>query len=206
MHSTASARGCWSRTTIWACWWSRRRWGGQLRPLGASHGDQPERHGDARGGRRRGAQGRRLAEPAPLLPDGLAGIADGETITLRPGGTSIVGATMSHFIERGVQVPFLTLVRLDDEMRRAERRGFTTAIRTMAHEVRNSFGAVDSALQTLTEIVDTAAIDADERADAIELIASSHARAWRAPPTSSAPLPHWHACPSRRWRWPTWPT
>lgn len=121
-------------------------------------------------------KGRRLAELAPLLPDGLAGIADGETITLRPGGTSIVGATMSHFIERGVQVPFLTLVRLDDEMRRAERRGFTTAIRTMAHEVRNSFGAVDSALQTLTEIVDTAAIDADERADAIELIASSRSR------------------------------
>lgn len=106
---------------------------------------------------------------------GLSGIADGESRSLRSGST-IVGASFSHFIDRGAKRPFLMLVRLDEEMRLAERRGYTTAIRTMAHEVNNSIGAVDSALQTLENIMADASLDKEEAEDARALIDSSRER------------------------------
>lgn len=112
--------------------------------------------------------------PSPLAP-GLAALRDGESATMRVDAT-IIGATLSHFIDRGARRPFLMLVRLDEEMRTAERRGYTTAIRTMAHEVNNTIGAVGSALQTIKSIVDGGTLDAGDRADADDLIQASSER------------------------------
>lgn len=112
--------------------------------------------------------------PSPLAPE-LASLRDGVPATMRIDAT-IIGATLSYFIDRGARRPFLMLVRLDDEMRLAERRGYTKAIRTMAHEVNNTIGAVDSALQTLKCIIDGDTMDAEDRADAGDLIGASAER------------------------------
>ncbi|MCM1028007.1 MAG: ATP-binding protein [Pseudoflavonifractor sp.] len=116
-----------------------------------------------------------LAELPSPLASRLGAMGDGESATLRV-GSNVVGATLGHFIDRGMTRPFLMLVSLDREMREAERRGYSMAIRTMAHEISNSVGAVDSTLQTLAEMVEGSMPPGEDCDDSMGLIRAARER------------------------------
>ncbi len=79
---------------------------------------------------------------------------------LSPGFSDIVSAKgygkykceVSTFIQSGFQRKFITIQELSKEILEAEKRAYGKVIRMMAHEVNNSIGAVNSILESVTEL------------------------------------------------------
>ena len=93
---------------------------------------------------------RRMAAPAVL--DVLSGLTDKSYVTVRTGDREIYRCSRLTFMERGFIRHFFLVEQLTDEIIKAEKDVFNKIVRTIAHEINNTVGAVCSVLDTLHEM------------------------------------------------------
>ncbi len=77
----------------------------------------------------------------------------GETQVIRMGGTERFKVEAADFIHRGFDRRFIILQELSKEILQAEKEAYGKVIRMMVHEVNNSIGAVNSILESGSEMV-----------------------------------------------------
>ena len=99
-------------------------------------------------GTRSAMKGRRLAELAGPLGDGLETLAAGESRVVPAHGGRRVRVRHGRFLDRGFARSFLLLEELTEELRQFEKAAYEKLIRMMSHEVNNSVGAVSSLLNS----------------------------------------------------------
>jgi signal transduction histidine kinase len=93
-------------------------------------------------------KGRRLAELAGPLGDGLGALAAGESRVVPARGGRRVRVRRGTFLDRGFSRGFLLLEEMTEELRQFEKAAYEKLIRMMSHEVNNSVGAVSSLLES----------------------------------------------------------
>lgn len=76
----------------------------------------------------------------------------GETKSVRTNGSEIFRISRLWFMERGFQRPFILIEQLTDEIIKVEKQTYSKVIRTMAHEVNNTLGAISSVFETLLDM------------------------------------------------------
>lgn len=76
----------------------------------------------------------------------------GETKSVRTYGSEIFRISRLWFMERGFQRPFILIEQLTDEIIKVEKQTYSKVIRTMAHEVNNTLGAISSVFETLLDM------------------------------------------------------
>lgn len=81
----------------------------------------------------------------------IAGVAQGESRTVRLPDNRILRVARLSFIDRGFTRPFVVVDTLTDEMHRAEKQAYEKVIRIIAHEVNNSMAGMQSLMQALAE-------------------------------------------------------
>ncbi len=94
-------------------------------------------------------RGKRLGETGIKLSDVLEDHPLKESKTYRLGGANYVRVYVDTFRRRGFFQKFIIVEEASEEVLRIERASYGKVIRMMAHEVKNSVGAVNSILTTL---------------------------------------------------------
>ncbi len=88
----------------------------------------------------------------PLLDAEIKKLEPGQVRTVRTQGSQVFRISRLWFMERGFQRPFILIERITDEIVKVEKQTYGKVIRTMAHEVNNTLGAMTSVFETLLEI------------------------------------------------------
>ena len=88
----------------------------------------------------------------PMVIETLEKLPVGASVTIRPGGNSVLRCSRHYFMDRGFRRPFLMVEAMTDEIVRAETLVFHRIVRTIAHEVNNTLGGVISLLESLADI------------------------------------------------------
>lgn len=87
----------------------------------------------------------------PHLDAEIKRLALGQVRTVRTEGSQIYRISRLWFMERGFQRPFILIEKITDEIVKVEKQTYGKVIRTMAHEVNNTLGAMTSVFETLLE-------------------------------------------------------
>lgn len=95
----------------------------------------------------------------------------GETI-IKSQGANLYKCTLSSFIDRGFPHPFILIEELTKELLAIEKKAYENVIRMMSHEVNNSLGAINSALEVISDIVK----DDKEFSDVLPVVEASSER------------------------------
>jgi Signal transduction histidine kinase involved in nitrogen fixation and metabolism regulation len=98
-----------------------------------------------------GITGKKIHESDISLGESLSIISEGESVTLRSTGVTMLRCTRSTFIDRGFPRPYITIENLTNELLKTEKKSYESIIRMMAHEVNNSVGAVNSTLMLISD-------------------------------------------------------
>lgn len=77
---------------------------------------------------------------------------DGETATLRAADGMIFRVMRQSFFDRGFRRTFYLIETLTEEVRNIERDTYGKVIRTIAHEVNNTLGGIDSVMQIVSNV------------------------------------------------------
>jgi nitrogen fixation/metabolism regulation signal transduction histidine kinase len=92
--------------------------------------------------------GTRLAEQASPALRILSELAKGESRVVSSGSLAKLRCQRAEFVDRGFPRSFYLVEEITEELRVSERAAYEKLIRMIAHEVRNSVGAVGSLLQS----------------------------------------------------------
>lgn len=92
--------------------------------------------------------GKKPEDCAVELLQALTGLEVGGSKVVRLQGQRRVRCQKSQFIDRGFPRGFVLIEELTEELRHSEKRAYEQVIRTMAHEVNNSTGAVSSLVRS----------------------------------------------------------
>jgi two-component system nitrogen regulation sensor histidine kinase NtrY len=99
-------------------------------------------------------KGKRLRDTGMRLGKVMDSQSSQEPKTYSTGGGQYVRAYVDTFRRRGFFQKFIIVEEVSEEVLRIERSSYGKVIRMMAHEVKNSVGAVNSILSTLRKGVD----------------------------------------------------
>ena len=92
------------------------------------------------------------AMQSPALSQAIAGVANGETQTVRLADALIVRISRLWFMDLGFRRNFILVERLTDEIAAAEKQMFNKIVRTIGHEVNNTLGSVISVIESLGDM------------------------------------------------------
>lgn len=85
------------------------------------------------------------------IPD----LKDNESVTLRASDGMIFHVMRQSFFDRGFRRTFYLIETLTEEIRNIERQTYGKVIRTIAHEVNNTLGGIDSVMQVVRDVSDS---------------------------------------------------
>lgn len=87
------------------------------------------------------------------LANGITGIHQGHTETLRLSDSKIYRCSRLSFMDNGYSHPFILIEQLTGEVMKAERLAYEKVIRMISHEVNNSVAGITSMLSTASAII-----------------------------------------------------
>lgn len=79
-------------------------------------------------------------------------LEDNESVTIRTASGMIYRVMRQSFFDRGFRRTFYLIETLTEEVRAIERETYGKVIRTIAHEVNNTLGGIDSVLQVVKDV------------------------------------------------------
>lgn len=79
-------------------------------------------------------------------------LTDGESATIRAADGMIYRVIRQSFFDRGFRRTFYLIETLTEEVRNIERETYGKVIRTIAHEVNNTLGGIDSVMQVVRDV------------------------------------------------------
>ena len=115
--------------------------------------------------------GKKIKDTTIAIAQSLAELQSGDDTVVRYGGINAYRCVRSSFIDKGFNHPFILIEELTDELLAAEKKSYEGLIRTMAHEVNNSIGAIGATLNVLSDIIKES--DNQELADVVPVIDAS---------------------------------
>lgn len=96
------------------------------------------------------AAGKALGEINHPLAKEMSLLQPNEQRIIRLNGIHAYKCTLSYFIDRGFQHPFILVEELTQEFIKTEKKAYEKVIRLMSHEVNNTIGATNSMLNLLS--------------------------------------------------------
>lgn len=118
-------------------------------------------------------KGRKLANTALLLRHEILNQEIRHPQTYKVNSTRYIRVYVDRFRNRGFYQKFVILEEAGDEILKVEKQSYGKVIRMMAHEVKNSVGAVNSILETL----ETAhSLPEEERAEYLRIVIERNTR------------------------------
>jgi nitrogen fixation/metabolism regulation signal transduction histidine kinase len=97
--------------------------------------------------------GKKIKDTSVAIAQSLTELQSGDDIIIRPSGITAYRCARSSFIDKGFNHPFILIEELTDELLKAEKKSYEGLIRTMAHEVNNSIGAIGSTLNVVSDMI-----------------------------------------------------
>jgi len=98
--------------------------------------------------------GRRLVEFDNSMAQALSSLSDDASQIVELDGVNRYRCSLLSFLDRGARHPFITIEELTHELIAAEKSASEKVIRTMAHEVNNTLGSINSNLSLLLDLED----------------------------------------------------
>lgn len=118
-------------------------------------------------------KGRKLADTSLLLRNEILKQEIRRPQTYRISPTRYIRVYVDRFRNRGFYQKFVILEEVGEEILKVEKQSYGKVIRMMAHEVKNSVGAINSILETL----ETAeGLPAEERAEYLRIVIDRNTR------------------------------
>lgn len=118
-------------------------------------------------------KGRKLAETSLLLRTEILNQEIQRPHTYKISGTRYIRVYVDRFRNRGFYQKFVILEEAGEEILKVEKQSYGKVIRMMAHEVKNSVGAINSILETLET---TNGLTAEERAEYLRIVIDRNTR------------------------------
>lgn len=118
-------------------------------------------------------KGRKLADSSLLLRNEILGQEIRHPQTYKIGGTRYIRVYVDRFRNRGFYQKFVILEEAGEEILKVEKQSYGKVIRMMAHEVKNSVGAINSILETLET---AGGLRAEERAEYLRIVIDRNTR------------------------------
>ncbi len=118
-------------------------------------------------------KGRKLADSSLLLRSEIQGQEIRHPQTYKIGGTRYIRVYVDRFRNRGFYQKFVILEEAGEEILKVEKQSYGKVIRMMAHEVKNSVGAINSILETLET---AGGLRAEERAEYLRIVIDRNTR------------------------------
>jgi nitrogen fixation/metabolism regulation signal transduction histidine kinase len=115
--------------------------------------------------------GKKIKDTPIAIAQSLAELQSGDDIVIRYAGINAYRCVRSSFFDKGFNHPFILIEELTDELLDAEKKSYEGLIRTMAHEVNNSIGAIGATLNVLSDIIKES--DNQELSDVLSVIDAS---------------------------------
>ena len=97
-------------------------------------------------------QGRMPDTLAPPFGKELMALPPDQVRVIQAHGTRFYRCIISRFIDQGFERRFLIIEELTDEILRTEKQAYDKVIRMMSHEVNNSICAINSILQSFSDV------------------------------------------------------
>lgn len=98
---------------------------------------------------------KRMNELSNSLAEELARMPKDTTATIRLSNSRIYRCSYLSFVDRGFAHPFYLIESLTSEVMKAEKKAYEKVIRMIAHEVNNSVAGITSALDTVSDALQT---------------------------------------------------
>jgi len=124
-------------------------------------------------GIREADKGRKLAGTSLMLREEILSQEIQQPETYKINGTRYIRVYVDRFRNRGFYQKFVILEEAGDEILKVEKQSYGKVIRMMAHEVKNSVGAVNSILETLAGVHE---LTAEERAEYLQIVIDRNIR------------------------------
>ncbi|MCD8539533.1 MAG: ATP-binding protein [Leadbetterella sp.] len=118
-------------------------------------------------------KGRKLADSSLLLGREILAREIRHPQTYKISGTRYIRVYVDRFRNRGFYQKFVILEEAGEEILRVEKQSYGKVIRMMAHEVKNSVGAINSILETLEAAGD---LPEEERAEYLRIVIDRNTR------------------------------